>query len=171
MRSNFDSQVKLEVPPQADAKGNGSPPAQRPINNNNNKSAMDRIREHRTQQAFLKVLIAHDNSEESQYLQGRLVKVEREETCLCRAVLLMGALLFVSCGGLVYCALLLPEVFDNPTHLLMRSLFVLGLASFVSLLAFLTNLLWHRIVVRRLHKECRRLVLDRVKSQLKEKKA
>ena len=57
--------------------------------------------------------------------------------CIRRAVFVMILLLMLSLAGLGYCALLLPEVFRNPTHLLMRSLSTLSLGSLISQVAFL----------------------------------
>ena len=121
---------------------------------------------HKKPSAFLKALLLHLDREERRQLHDRLAKAEREEECIRRAVFLMVVLLMVSVAGLVYCALLLPEVFHNPTHLLMRSLSVLGLGSLISQVVFLGYLLWHRTVVTRLHEECRRLILALARSQL-----
>jgi hypothetical protein len=114
---------------------------------------------HKKPGAFLKALLLSQDSEEHRQLYDNLEKAEREEKCLRRAIFLMVVLLMISVAGLGYCALLLPEVFHNPTHLLMRSLFVLGLGSLISQVLFLGYLIWHRSVVIRLHEECRRLVL------------
>jgi len=122
---------------------------------------------HKKPGAFLKALILHLDREERRQLYDNLVEAERDEKCIRRAMFLMIVLLMVSVAGLGYCALLLPEVFHNPTHLLMRSLAVLGLGSLISQVVFLAYLLWHRTVVTRLHEECRRLVLALAQSQLK----
>jgi len=76
-------------------------------------------------------------------------------------------LFMLSLAGLVYCAILQPRVFRNPGHLVMRSLCYLGLGSLISQGAFMGYLLWHRVAARRLHRECRRLVLALAQSQLK----
>jgi len=66
----------------------------------------------------------------------------------------------------MYCAILLPRISSNPTHIVTRSLNVVGLASLICQLEFFGYLLWHRYAVNRLHKECRRRVLLLVDSQL-----
>ena len=122
---------------------------------------------HKKPGAFLKALLLHLDREERCRLDARLVAAEREAKCIHRAVFLMVVLLMVSVAGLSYCAILLPEVFHNPTHLLMRSLSVLGLGALISQGVFLGYLLWHRTVVTRLHEECRRLVLALAQTQFK----
>jgi hypothetical protein len=122
---------------------------------------------HKKPGAFLKALLLHLDREERRQLYDNLAKAEREGKCIRRAVFLMVVLLMVSVAGLGYCAILLPEVFRNPTHLLVRSLSVLGLGSLISQVVFLGYLFWHRTVVTRLHEECRRLVLALAQSQFR----
>jgi preprotein translocase subunit SecG len=123
--------------------------------------------DHHTEHGFLKRLIVHDASEASRQLQNGLVQAERDERCLRRAMILMAGLFVLSLTGLGYCAILLPDIFRNPGHLVMRGLGYLGLGSLISQGVFLGYLLWHRIAVSRLRRECRRRVLARAQSQLK----
>jgi hypothetical protein len=132
-----------------------------------NNETLAQTTAHKKAGAFLKALLMDLSTEERLQLYDRLDKAEREEKCIRHAVFLMVVLLMISVAGLAYCALLLPEVFRNPTHILMRSLSVLGLGSLIAQVVFLGYLLWHRIGVTRLHKECRRLVLALARSQLK----
>jgi hypothetical protein len=146
------------------AEPNPSPPTPDPLDG---KPMLDRAMEHQTEHAFLKRLIEHDASEESRQLQDSLAQAERDERCIRRAMFLMAVLFMLSLAGLSYCAILLPDVFRNPEQLVMRSLGYLGLGSLISLGVFLGYLLWHRVIVRRLRRECRRLVLALARSQLK----
>lgn len=123
-----------------------------------------RMMERTTEHAFLKQLIALDASVESRQLQDRLRHTEREHKCIRRAAFLMVVLLMLSLAGLAYCAILLPEVFRNPEHIVMRGLYDLGLGALISQVAILGYLLRHRAVASRLRAECRLLIL--VKSQL-----
>lgn len=141
-----------------------SPPTPNPMDG---KPLLGHMKEHTTEQAFLKLLIAHDASEESRQLQDGLAQAERDERCIRRAIFLMTVLFMLSLAGLGYCAILLPDVFRNPSHLAMRSLCYLGLGSLISQGAFMGYLLWHRVAARRLHRECRRLVLVLARSQLR----
>lgn len=125
------------------------------------------MRESKEQGAFLKALILCLESEERHRLHESLAKAERDGNCIRRAMFLVVVMLLISGAGLGYCALLLPEVFRDHTHLLTRSLSVLGLGSLISQVVFLGCLLWHRAVVTRLHEDCRHLVLALARSQLK----
>ena len=131
-----------------------------------NESSAHR-RKSKDQGAFLKALILRLESEERHRLHESLAKAERDGNCIRRAIGLVVVMLMISGAGLGYCALLLPEVFRDHTHLLTRSLSVLGLGSLISQVVFLGCLLWHRAVVTRLHEDCRHLVLALVRSQLK----
>jgi hypothetical protein len=170
MRSDFENQLEpcarigLHTPPAPVAEGNTSPPIPRPIYD---KSAPARALEHKTQATFLKELIAIDDSEASLQLQDRLAKADRESRCIVRALFLMVTLFILSLAGLSYCALLLPQIFSNSTHVVTKSLSVLGLASLISQLEFFGYLLWHRFAMSRLHKECRHRALLLVQSRLR----
>ena len=123
--------------------------------------------EHKTQAAFLKALIAYEDGEASLRLQESLAKADREKKRIRHALFLMGALFILALAGLSYCALLLPQIFFSPGHLVTKSLSFLGLASLIAQLEFFGYLLWHHFEVNRLHKECRRRVLLLVDSQLR----
>jgi hypothetical protein len=79
----------------------------------------------------------------------------------------MVTLFLLSLAGLGFCALWLPHVSTDPTALATNSLIILGLASLISQLEFFGYLLWHRIALNRLHKECRLRVLHLVESRLR----
>ena len=168
MTSTFDRQMApcarngLSVRPPPVATGASSPPIPRATDV---KAALDRKLEHETEVAFLKALIALEDGEESRQLRASLTKADRERKRICHAMLLMVALFILSLAGLGYCALLLPQGVFNPTRFVTTSLSVLGLASLISQLEFFGYLLWHRIAMNRLHKECRRRVLLLVESR------
>lgn len=170
MNSNFDRQVEpcagagLSVRPAPAANGKYSRAVPGAICD---QTVSDRVLEHETEAAFLKELIAYEDNEANLRLRDDLAKAARESKCLRHAIFLMVTLFFLSLAGLSYCALLLPQIVSNPTHLVTRSLSFLGLASLISQLEFLGYLLWHRFTVNRLHKECRRRVLLLAESQLK----
>ena len=171
MRITFDNQQRpcvgneLLPPPAPDSRNNHSPPVP---DTKGRKHRLDRKLARNTERAFLRLLIAYDNGAESRRLQDRLAQAERDERCIRRAVLLMGVLFLLSVAGLSYCAILVPEVFRNSRHIVLRSLCDLGLGSLISQVAFLGYLFWHRAVVSHLHGECRHLVLALAQSQHKE---
>jgi CheY-like chemotaxis protein len=126
---------------------------------------------YKTQQAFLRALIAYDRSERGHHLRECLAKAEREDRCLRRGVALMLILFLLSCTGLAYCAALTPDIFDtrtNPTHAVLQGLCFMALAAGISQAAFLAYMLRHRVIVARLHLECRRLVLALVEARMKQ---
>jgi cytochrome c biogenesis protein CcdA len=125
------------------------------------------MREHETQTAFLKRLIAYADGEASRQLHDRLANADRNSKRIGRALLVMVALFILSLAGLGYCADLLPQIFSNPTHIVTKSLSVLVLASLICQLEFFGYLLWHRLAVGRLQKECRRRILLLVEPQLR----
>lgn len=115
---------------------------------------------------FLKALLLHLGREECRRLYDGLVKTEREQRCIRRAMFLMVLLFLLSGAGLGYCALLLPELFRGVGPPLVPGLLVLGLGALISQAMFVGYLLWHRTEVNRLHEECRRLILDLAAAQL-----
>jgi hypothetical protein len=125
------------------------------------------MQEHETQAGFLKVLIAYEDGDASRQLREGLAKADHESKRIRHAMFLVVTLFILSLAGLSYCAVLLPQIFFNPTHFVTLSLSVLGLASLISQLELFGYLLWHRFTVNRLHKECRRRVLLLVESQLR----
>ena len=128
---------------------------------------LDRMKARNTEQAFLRQLIAYDASEEGRRLHDALAQTERDERSIFRVMLLVVVIFMSSMAGLGYCAILRPEVFRDPGHLVMRILGYSGLGSLVSQGGIFGYLLWHRVSVSRLRKKCRRQVLALAGSQLK----
>jgi hypothetical protein len=125
----------------------------------------DDMSEYRRQSAFIRNLLAYDESPASLALQARLVAAERNEHCIfsaCRLVLAIGVL---SLGGFGYTAVLLPEFFENSSHLLVKLFSALGLGSGLCLVVFVVLWLWYRGTANKVRQECRDsigLTLDRV---------
>jgi hypothetical protein len=169
MTSAFGSQLApcarngRSVWPQPVAPGNSSPPIPRAIGG---QAALARKLEHETQAALLKALIELEDGADSRQLRDSLAKADRKLACIRQALLFMAAIFILSLVGLSYCAVLLPQTFFHTPHLVTMSFSILGLASLIAQLEFVGYLLWHRIAVSRLHKECRRRVLLLVEPQL-----
>jgi hypothetical protein len=170
MTSTFDRQLEpcarngLSRRPPPVAKANSPPLTPHAICD---KSPPDPLPEHETEAAFLKALIAYEEGEASLQLRNSLAKADRERKRIRHAIILMLALFILSSAGLSYCAILLPQTSSTSTHFVANSLSVLGLVSLICQLEFFGYLLWHRLAVNRLHKECRRRVLLLVESRLK----
>lgn len=110
------------------------------------------------QSCFLRQLLQYEGSPASKELCDRLASVERNErslACACRLVALIAMLGF---AGLGYGAVLLPQFFDNSTHLVIRLSGAIGMGSAACFIAFLV--LWSscRSTGRRLRAECRTAV-------------
>jgi len=123
--------------------------------------------EHKTQAAFLRALVGYEDGDASLQLRASLGKADRELKCLRRTMFLLLILLMLSLAGLGYCAILLPQIFTNPTHPVIQSLGIVGLASLIAQVEIMVYLLWRRGAVDRLHRECRRRILLLVESQIR----
>ena len=115
---------------------------------------------------FLKALLLHLGREECRRLHDGLVQTEREQRCIRRAMFLAVLLFLLAGAGLGYCAVLLPELFDEAGHPVVPGLLALALGALISQAMFVGYSLWHRAEVNRLHEDCRRLILDLAASQL-----
>jgi hypothetical protein len=99
-------------------------------------------------------------------LGEKITHAQRNERCARRAVGLMAALITLALVGLGYAALLLETFPLNTSQFLTRVFCALGLASLVSLLAFMTFWLIARGELSEHREACRRLVTKIVESRL-----
>ncbi len=107
---------------------------------------------------FLKELLAYDDCARARELQELLAAADRNEHCLfssCRLVALIGIL---SGLGFGYTAVLLPEFFNNSSHILIRLFSALGLGSAFCLVVFAALWAWYRASGGRVREECRNLI-------------
>jgi hypothetical protein len=111
------------------------------------------------QTAFLKALVLHGNTDERAKLEERINRAERDEQCAWRALWLVSLLAMFSCCGICYSAVLVPEFFQNSSHLAVKIFGGLGLASLICALAFLCFWAWCRSVLNRAQEECRRFIM------------
>jgi hypothetical protein len=121
---------------------------------------------HRQKQtALLKALVNYGNTEERRKLFARVSKAERDEHASWCALWLVIVLSLFSLCGLCYASVLLPDFFRSASHLSVKVLCVLGLASAACSIAFMGCWLWYRGVLNRLHEESRRFILEMLESQ------
>ena len=107
------------------------------------------------QTSFLRRLLQYEGSPASKELSDRLATVERNErslTCACR---LVGLIAMLGFAGLGYGAVLLPQFFDNSTHLVIRLSGAIGLGSAICLVVFLVLWFSCRSTGHRLRAQCR----------------
>src|SRR5436309_1306879 len=111
------------------------------------------------QTAFLKALILHGDMDVRAQLQERIKKAERDELCSWRALWLVTVLGLFSCCGICYSAVLMPEFFQNSSHIVVKTFCGLGLASLICSVAFLGFWMWCRAALNHVQEDCRRYVM------------
>ncbi len=122
--------------------------------------------EYRKQSAFLKELMTlHEHNPAHIELSSRLASAESGERCLYSACRLVGVVVLLALAGVGYSSVLLPEFFDNTTHIVIRFFTALALGSAVCFAVFYGLWSWYRKQANRIHEECRRLVLSTVTPQ------
>ena len=122
--------------------------------------------EYRKQSAFLKELMSlcEDNPAHSA-LTSRLSSAESSARCSLCACRLVGMIALLAMAGVGYSAVLLPEFFDNTTHVVIRFFTALTLGSTVCFAVFFGLWSWYRNTVNHIHDDCRRIVLSMVVPQ------
>lgn len=122
--------------------------------------------EYTKQAAFLKSLMSYDDNPDSRVLIERLSSAERNERCLLYACRLVAVVGLFGAAGLGYSAVLLPQFFDNATHVVIQFFCALGLGSLMCLTVFVGLWFWYRSTVNRIHEECRRVISSMLESRL-----
>lgn len=110
------------------------------------------------QSCFLRRLLRYEGSAVSRELCERLESVERNERSLLCACRLVGLIALLGYAGIGYGAVLLPQFFDNSTHVVMRLSGGVGLGSTGCLLVFLALWFSCRFTARRIRAQCRSVV-------------
>ena len=122
--------------------------------------------EHEKQTEFLKQCLRYDESPGHQELVQEIGQIQRDERCVWRAVWLMAGLTALATAGFVYPTILLDNFPSNAPHFFVNLIFVLGVASLISLLAFVSlgGVYRRRLDWRR--EKCRRLITRFLESRL-----
>jgi hypothetical protein len=110
------------------------------------------------QSCFLRQLLQYEGSLASRELCDRLAALERTERSLACACRLVGLIAMLGFAGLGYGAVLLPQFFDNSTHIVIRLSGAIGLGSAACFVFFLALWISSRSTGRRLRAECRTAV-------------
>jgi hypothetical protein len=121
--------------------------------------------EYKKQAEFLKSLMSYEDSVENRMLSERLSTAERNERCLLYACRLVAVIALLGAAGIGYSAVLLPQFFDNSTHVVVHFFSALGLGSLMCLAVFLGLWFWYRGMVNRIHEECRRVIAVMLESR------
>jgi hypothetical protein len=114
--------------------------------------------EYRRQSAFLKNLLAYDDSPSTLALQERLVTAERNERCIFSACRLVASIGILSLFGFGYTAVLLPQFFDHSSHVLIKLFSALELGSVMCFVVFVGLWLWYRAAAHKVREECRQAI-------------
>jgi hypothetical protein len=122
--------------------------------------------EYQKQTAFLKKLVLHEDTPSNRALCERLAAVEKNERALQCASRLVGLIAMLGLAGLCYSAVLLPQFFDNSTHLMIRLCTALSFGSTLCFALFLGLLYSCRYTANRLHAECRVVISKMLAAQL-----
>lgn len=115
--------------------------------------------EYKKQSAFLKKLMLIEDTAENRALLERLCQVECSEKCLQYACRLVGSIALLGLAGFGYAAVLLPQFFDNSTHLIIRLCSAVGLGSCLCFAIFLALWYSYRRIANRIHSEIRLVIL------------
>jgi hypothetical protein len=122
--------------------------------------------EYRKQTAFLRTLLSHDDNVEHRALSERLSAAEQNERCILSACRLVGLIAFLGLAGLGYSAVLLPQFFDNTTHVVIRFFCALSLGSLLCFGVFLSLWYGYRKTCNRIHEECRQAIKSMLAARL-----
>jgi hypothetical protein len=122
--------------------------------------------EYRKQTAFLKALLRYEDSAECRDLSERLLASEKNERCLLCACRLVAVVALLGFAGIGYSAVLLPQFFDNATHVVVQFFSALGLGSLMCLSVFLSIWYWYRRSMNQIHQECRNVIQNMLEARL-----
>jgi hypothetical protein len=114
--------------------------------------------EHQRETAFLKYVIAFDDTAERRELEGRIAHVQRDARCVRRAASLLALVSALFAAALVYAVILQEDYPYNGSQFIIKLLCELGVASLISLVVLMGVSLTYRGKLNRLREECRRLV-------------
>ncbi|HXG49535.1 MAG TPA: hypothetical protein VNO52_18075 [Methylomirabilota bacterium] len=115
--------------------------------------------ERQKQSEFLKALILETDTEEHRRLREKIIEAERDERCVNRAMRIVAVVAVLAVCGIGYLAVLLPDFFEESSHILIRSCCALALGSLICFFVFLGLWIWHRALVNRALEEGRRCIL------------
>ena len=124
------------------------------------------MRDHHKQTEFLKRCLGYDEGTRCRELKQQITQLQRDELCVRRAVWLMASLTALSIVGLGYPAILLANFPYSAPQTIVNLVCAFGVASFISLVAFVLLGLVYRKMLDQRREECRRLVTKLLESKL-----
>ncbi len=124
------------------------------------------MRDHHNQTEFLKHCLGYDESARCRELRQQISRIQRDGRCVRRAVWLMAALTALALAGLGYPAIMLANFPYSAPQTIVNLFCALGVASLISLLAFVILGMVYRKMLDQRREECRRLVIKLLASRL-----
>ena len=126
--------------------------------------------QHQKETAFLRQCLLYEDTPERHELEGSLAQLLREERCVRRALFLMVVLAALAATGLGFAAVMSADYPDNTsrfmTQFITKLFSALGLASMISLVAFVGFWFVHRKQLDRRREECRHLAARVIETRL-----
>ena len=124
------------------------------------------MNEHQRETAFLRNIIAFDESSERSKLEERIGEVQRDERCVKRIAWVMAFLGGLGLAGLAYATLFAENFPYGKSQLAFNILCTVGLAALISLAGLACFLIACRQELNTLREECRRLIMKMLESRL-----
>ncbi len=118
--------------------------------------------EHQKQTAFFKAMVEQEDSHEHRELTERILKAERDERCVRRAIIKIVLLMAISFIGCLYTLVMMPEVIFNANHSMRKVFQILALGSLLSLGTYVGFWLYFRALLFQVHGDCRRFLMTKV---------
>jgi hypothetical protein len=124
------------------------------------------MNEHQRETAFLRQIIAFDDTDERHKLERRIEEVQREERCIKRVASLMILLGGLGLAGLAYGTLFADSFAYGDSRFYFQSLCTVGLASLISLAMLACFLIGCRQKLNAIREECRQLIRKLLEGRL-----
>ena len=124
------------------------------------------MRDHHNQTEFLEHCLGYDESARCRELKQEITRIQRDEHCVRRAVWLMAILAALAVTGLGYPEILLANFPYSAPKTIVNLVCALGVASLVSLVAFVVLGMVYRKRLDRRREECRQIVARLLESRL-----
>jgi len=124
------------------------------------------MNDHHRQTEFLKHCLGYDESARCRELKQQITQIQRDDRCVRRMVWLMALLTALAVAGLTYPAILLANFPYSAPQSIVNLVCALGVASLISLVAFVILGMVYRKRLDQRREECRLLVTNLLESRL-----
>lgn len=118
--------------------------------------------------ASLKRLIHHEDSEAAHQLEERISKAENEEHLVRAALERVAFLAALSVAGVSYTLVLLPDFLQNKSQFILKLFVGVGLASGISLVTFAGLWVRRSAILDEYYRQCRTLISAAFEGNLKQ---